>query len=276
MIWKELNTNVEFGFLRPVAVMLIWSFLCFTILLSLSLLVDLPSSQERVGNVTNPIVRGAGTVLVSFTLLFIALSAAHRISRERERRTLDGLLLTPLDREEILFTKCLGSIWSVRWILFFLAPIWALGLITGGLHVAALPLVLSACLVFAGFMASLGLWFSMVSRTTLRATMFTLLASLVFIVGPGLYMKTVGGRSFSRLGAEPAWDELLLDHGLTPPVNLWTLSFHTGDFKDGDPEPIARIMASLVGLHFYMLLIVILWASMLYRLRSETGPPARR
>src|SRR5262249_22708889 len=82
----------------------------------------------------NSHVRVVGTAIAGASLVIVALSAAGRVSREREQRTLDSLLTTPLGRGEILFEKWLASICSLRPIWWAAAPIWILGLIGGGLH----------------------------------------------------------------------------------------------------------------------------------------------
>ena len=121
--------------------------------------------------------------------------------------------------------------------------------------------------VYAVCLASLGLWFSLVSRTTLRATLFTLLGAVLLILGPGVLAKMFGIDWFG--GKRETWDELLIDHALMPSLTLWTLSFHGGELTGDDPLPFQRISAAVFGLHFYLLVAVTLWLSMVSRLRAE-------
>jgi hypothetical protein len=116
-----------------------------------------------------------GTGVACLMFLWIAVRAAGSISGERDRQTLDTLLTSPLGSAEILYGKWLGSILSVRWAWVWLGAIWLIGVLTGGLNVVAVPLTLGAWWVFAAFAAVLGLWYSTVSRGTLRATVWTLL-----------------------------------------------------------------------------------------------------
>src|SRR5262249_39086416 len=60
-------------------------------------------------------VRIVGTMVASLLLMTIAVRAANSVTGERDRRTLDELLTTPLSSFSILFAKWLGSVCSVRW-----------------------------------------------------------------------------------------------------------------------------------------------------------------
>jgi ABC-type transport system involved in multi-copper enzyme maturation permease subunit len=124
-------------------------------------------------------VRIVGTLVATLGLLAIAVRAAGSVVGERERGTLDGLLTTPLSTAAILRGKLLGSILSARWTWPWLAGIWGLGVATGGLNPLA---VLLLAVVWAGYafaLASLGLSYSVSNRTTLRATVQTLVQILL-------------------------------------------------------------------------------------------------
>ena len=57
----------------------------------------------------------------------------------------------------------------MRRVAWILAPIWALAVATGILSVFAVPLLLATTMVYASFVACLGLWFSTVCGSTMRA-----------------------------------------------------------------------------------------------------------
>src|SRR5262249_44277005 len=130
----------------------------------------------------NEWVRIAGSGVVCLMLIGIAVRAAGSLSGERARQTLDSLLTTPLESGAILGPKWLSSILSVRWGWLWLGAIWLLGLAVQSLHVLAVPLLAVAWLVYAGGCAVIGLWFSLVCRTTLRATVWTLV-TLALLAG---------------------------------------------------------------------------------------------
>src|SRR5262249_38278609 len=135
-------------------------------------------SWERLGRNMNGYVRTVGSLIACLTLLAVAVRASGCLSSVRDQQTIDGLLSTPMDGAAILVGKWLGCIASVRWAWVWLGLVWFCGIVTGGLHVASVPLVIGAWLVYASFFACVGMWFSLVCRTTTRATLWTLLTTL--------------------------------------------------------------------------------------------------
>ena len=98
---------------------------------------------------------------------------ATTISRERERQTLDGLLMTPLSAVEILFGKWLGCVASIRWGWLWLGAIWGVGVVGGELHPIALLMMITAWWIYAAVLAEVGLWFSLSLESSGRATALT-------------------------------------------------------------------------------------------------------
>src|SRR4029077_13348998 len=125
----------------------------------------------------------AGTGVAFLLLLGVAVRAASSISSERDRQTFDALLTTPIDSSTILWSKWLGSVMSFRLGWAWLALIYGMGLLTGGLNLFALPMLLAAWFVFAGVSAIIGLWFSMTCRSTMRATVLTLFTTVALNIG---------------------------------------------------------------------------------------------
>src|SRR5262249_10389417 len=145
---------------------------------------------------------------------------------ERERQTLDSLLTTPMDSTPILLGKWLGAILSVRVAWIWLGLIWAVGVALGGLSLWALPLLVVTWLVFAAFMATLGMWFSVLSRSTLRATLWTLLTT----AGVGLGHWLPWTCCLIIPGLSGSLDYLAkVQGGLTPPAALFSVAFYGGE-----------------------------------------------
>jgi len=166
-------------------------------------------------------VRIVGTVTACLTLIGVGVQAAYSIRAERDRETFDSLLTSPLRSEDILYGKWLGAILSVRWMLPWLAFIWAFGVLGCGLNVLAVPLLVLAWCVYAAAMASLGLWFSLVSRTSLRAVLYTILAAVGLAVGHWLIWLPCGCLSlWQGFPAEAGRLLLTAQGGLTPPAVL--------------------------------------------------------
>ncbi len=280
LLWKELYTEQYFGLpgkdaTGPVLMMMA------LIITTVALMGVTASAQSGAGfrQMVNGLVRGLGTPGICFCSFAVALSAARRVSRERQRQTLDNLLTIPPEREEILFAKWLGSILSMRGLWWVPVGLWGLGVVTGGLHFAALPLMLAALVVYLAFMASLGLWFSTLYGTTMRATLFTTLAALLFLIGPGFMMSMTGGsQPPSRGTALPRvdWAGLFVEYGLNPPAALWVLAFQREDFAKDAMPALIKILCAIAGLYCYMGLAALLWWLTCARFRARKGPALRR
>jgi ABC-type transport system involved in multi-copper enzyme maturation permease subunit len=276
LMWKESYVDAEFG----AALGLIIAFLCLaTIVVAGASSIE--STQATLGETVQPVVRGLGTCIICVMLVIIAMSAAGRVSRERERQTLDNLLTIPAERSAILFAKWLASILLVRRLWFCLAGIWAAGVLTGALNFFAVPLLAAACIVYMTLMASMGLWFSTLNRSILRASLFTLLAGLSLIIVPFATLSTTTVPPvMSAAETVREWKLFVLDYGLNPIGTLWVLNFRGDDIRESfhgkDLVPVARILAALAGLHFYLAGAILLCLLSCARLRAEKGPRPRR
>jgi ABC-type Na+ efflux pump permease subunit len=235
---------------------------------------------RELGQSMNIWVRIAGTAVAIVLLLAVAIRAATTLTAERDRQTMDSLLTTPLDSTSILFAKLLGCIMSVRWGWLWLSLIWGLGLITTGLNVLALPLVVAAWLIFAVFLANLGLWFSVSCKTSLRASIWTIMTTLMCFGGHWLcwlccipFFLTGGGpgRGFEDIAQFQSF-------GLTPPITMGMLAFQGFEFQDSPREEPFKFMAfSLFGLVLWAAASLGLWAGTCARFRILSGrAPIRR
>jgi ABC-type transport system involved in multi-copper enzyme maturation permease subunit len=159
------------------------------------------SPQSASPTRVNLYVRAVGTAVACVALLAVGGRAAMGLGLERERRTLPLLLATPLSERAIWWAKWCGSIAGARWLILLMAAVWLVGIATGGLHPLAVPLLLAAWCAYAGFIASLGMFFSVYARTTVRAVTATTLTALSVGVGPWI--------AFHLLAASnPYWDVL--------------------------------------------------------------------
>jgi hypothetical protein len=237
---------------------------------------------QELGQAMNIWVRIAGTVVAILLLLAVAVRAATSVTNERDRQTMDSLLTTPLDSTTILFGKWLGSILAVRWGWLWLGLIWCLGLVTTGLHVLALPLVVAAWLIYAAFLSNLGLWFSVACKTSLRATIWTIMTALMCFGGHWLcwlccipFFIAGGG---PRTGFEDVAQFQLF--GLTPPFSLGWLAFQGQEFREswGREEPYKFTAFALFGLVMWSAAALGLWGASCARFRaiSHRMPIRRR
>ena len=293
MLWKEVlaEPGLRLNWLGRlfVAVLIIASFVPIGFIVDRYLeLVQRPSNLwglspwRFLNEAMNVWVRVVGTGVACLTLLAVAVRASTTVGGERDRHTFDSLLTTPLDSNPILFAKWLGSILSVRWAWLWLALIAGLGLVTGGLNPIALPLLFMAWLIYAAVLAGIGLWFSTVARTTMRATLFTLLTVTGISVGHWLlYMCCIPVFWAGHYpGREAEWIPQFQLFGLTPPVTLGFLAFGWREFdnlSNSAQEDWAKFAAfAFVGLALYVIAAAALWGVVSARFRVVTGRTARR
>jgi ABC-type transport system involved in multi-copper enzyme maturation permease subunit len=184
--------------------------------------------RDSVGHRMNVYVRTVGTAVACLALVMVAVRAAASVRGERDRGTLDALLATPLTTQEVLYAKWLGSACGVRTVGLWLGGIWGLGVLTGGISPLAVPALVGVWAVYAGALAAVGLYFSVVCRSSVRAILATVLATLGLAVGHWLVwlccLFTPGGGA----SIEPL---LKLQAGCTPPVMLGLLAFRTEELE---------------------------------------------
>src|SRR5262245_63094866 len=118
----------------------------------------------------------AAVVLYASLLIGVTVAAAGSVSREREQRTLDGLLVLPGGREAVLRAKWLGSLRRVRGRAFGLILLLMLGGMTGSLHGLAVTFLVFTAAAQIGFFASLGIYLSVIARSTSRACLSAVLS----------------------------------------------------------------------------------------------------
>jgi ABC-type transport system involved in multi-copper enzyme maturation permease subunit len=233
MVWKEVFA--ERGLRLTLFMRILLVVLVGASLVPAGLILFHPGQNQSgadLSDAMNTWVRVAGTMVACLLLLAVASRAASSLSGERDRQTMDALLASPLSSDDIVFGKWLGNITSIRWGWLWLGLIYVLGLVTGGLHPLALGLLVIAWFVYAGTISFIGLWFSLVCRSTLRATVASLLATTAAGIGHWLLwlccMPLFYGGGGSGMNLEQV---LKLQAGVTPPVVMgYFFCFSLSDF----------------------------------------------
>jgi ABC-type transport system involved in multi-copper enzyme maturation permease subunit len=298
MIWKELFAEPTFRFNRA-GMVITATFV--TLCLFFGLFIEACSFAFGLwGDMDvhmNAVTRGLGTFIACLLLLGVAVRAAGSFSGERDRQTLVSLLCTPLRAREILGAKWLGSVLVGRLIWVYLLAIWLAALFTGGLHPAALPLLVAAWFCYAAFLASLGLYFSVVSRTSLRATVWTLVTVLGTCIGPWLlsafwalvqeflHPQPYRWRYAAGYGQRANdWTDRIPDllSAVAPPSTLNFLTFYGRDL-DYPPgslsfqilphhtDPLVRLVAIAIVLFVYFLAALLLYQRACAAFPTVTG-----
>jgi ABC-type transport system involved in multi-copper enzyme maturation permease subunit len=208
---------------------------------------------EMLNQGMNVWVRIVGTMVACLTLLAVAVRAASSISGERDRRTLDELLTSPLTCGAMVFAKWLGSVLSVRWAWLWLALMAAMAVVTGGMNPLAVPLLFVTWTIYASAAAMIGLACSIHCRTSMRSMIWTLIIivmisgghwvlAVLFIYMP-LSLMSMGGPGNHDLVQWIA----RLEYGQTPPLVLGTFAFFSGDFQYNHPDTPKLVACCVFG-----------------------------
>jgi len=203
-----------------------------------------------------------GLAWSAFLFLLVALNAAGRFSRELEQKTLDSLLTLP-DREAILPAKWWASVLHVRHGWWFLGWLMLMGG-TCGMNPAVVILIVVSWWVYAAFLASLGVWFSLVLRSTVWARVATLLVALLIIVVGSLLL---GGISQGLSPTKAQTLRKITVYSVAPAFTSWIVHLNSRSWDSISVE----LMAGLPGLGVYGLAAWLLLESASARFRALTG-----
>lgn len=148
-------------------------------------------------------------VQLTLTLFFSGLLAASAVAQEKERGTLDLLLLTDMRPYEIVLGKLLGSLLPVLVLWMGSVPILAALLLLGGLTALQVGQVTLIVLAAALAVGSLGGLMALWRERTFPALALTVLA-LVLYLGMAHVVGAVTAKTF------PASTSLLIQASLDP------------------------------------------------------------
>lgn len=268
VFWKALHCDArlgrtiwQFNLLRAVYVF------SFFIVPGILLAIVIQSrSMVGVAETAQIFVRGLTTVILAALCMHAAGLAALAIARERQKQTLDELLLTDLSTDEILAQKWLASFWSARWVMLWVLVQWVTGLALRVLHpLAVLPLAL-AWVAFAALATSLGLYWSVRTTTTQRANAATGLCGFALIALPVaasmIVLLATDGRSGTGLLA------------MTPPGTLGLMAFSPEDWirlTRGDEVAMSLAVGCVACVIFHAILAYVLWRAACRRFPQVIG-----
>ncbi len=211
---------------------------------------DLP---ERM----NAWFRTAGTSVASLLLLVVAVRASTSISGERDRDTFDALLTTPMSSSAMLNAKLIGCLMNLRLGWIWLGSMLFLAVVTGGVHLFAVPIFVVAWFVYATSFAMIGLFYSMVCKTSMRATVYTVLTTLLvggghwIIMGLFCYLPL----AISRAGDRDVEYLIKFQAGMTPPFVLGFVAFSWDNLE----RDFGRHHSEMGSVFVFCLLGLFLW-----------------
>jgi len=174
LLWKELFAESwRLG---------IGSYIALAFLLGVALFFMGMGAIDASGQQFAGMVGGMSTFIVCVTMLIVSARAAMSVTGEHERDTWLSLISTPVTAHEVVFSKVMGSLYSVRMIGVYLGGLWFLAVIRHPQALVSLGLHTFTTLLVALFCGNVGVFFSLASRTSMRAMAGTL-GVIVFLGG---------------------------------------------------------------------------------------------
>jgi ABC-type transport system involved in multi-copper enzyme maturation permease subunit len=277
MLWKELHIEgrprinwLGWGIAIVLVVLTIGSGIVVLLTYFWHLLFFPGAHLARLAQDINVWFRIAGTGVALLLLLITAVRASTAISHERERDTFDALLATPLSAEALLSAKLIGCLSGMRLGWLWFGAMIAFAVVTGGLHPLAAPILVCAWFIYAVFHAMVGLWFSMVCQSSMRASFLTVVT--VLFLGGGHWLVLGLCLYFPALlmpGRPGNFLEYLLKFqaGMTPAVVFVVNSFSWENLARhmhlDRNLPMELLVFSLIGLMLWAAGCAVFWYGLL-------------
>ena len=122
-------------------------------------------------------------VQLGFIMLIVPIISASSISAERERQTLDLLLVTKMSPFSIVAGKLLASLLIVTLIFFSALPVFAITLYYGSINLTNIFIYYLFVMTISVMIAALSIFFSTVLKKTILAIILTLLVLFILSIG---------------------------------------------------------------------------------------------
>jgi hypothetical protein len=169
----------------------------------------------------------AGTLLGWLLQLGVGLRASVSIASERERATLDALLMSPLTPSEIGVAKLIGSMYALRWLAASMLLAWTLALVVGAVRAQSYITWVVGNLTLVAFMAAIGVRCSLSLPTATKAMSWTI--ALWLVAWPVVSFIAIAIIGVVFLAFTSTW-AIAMSYGLVPPnTRPWfPMSFSVG------------------------------------------------
>lgn len=277
MMWKELHieSRMKLNWLARgvVAVLVLLTVGTGIFLVGAyvwTVMFDFAPRWMEMSEAVNVWFRICGTGVLCLMILIVAVRASTSVASERERDTFDALVTTPMSAEAMLSAKLLGCLTSLRagWIWF--GSMAAIALLTGAVHPLAMPIVLGAFFAYATFFTMIGMWFSMACKSSMRATVYTVLTTLFLGGGHWLvlgFLCYLPMAILSPRGPNDFFEVVFkFQASVTPPIviALYSFSWHelANEFRHQNDVKHILIFA-VFGLTLWIAGCLVMWFGLL-------------
>ena len=195
---NEMKANVRSVrfFLVLFAFNSILSALCF---LAFAGIMNQSRYFGQISGLTNIYSTMAYIELAMFMLIIPTITAGS-ITGEKERKTLDLLLISKMTPFSIIIGKLEAAIHIVRILAISSLPVLSIVFIFGGIQWWDLFILLLTLIITGFFLGSIGIFFSTISRRTTTSTVLTYFTIIILVFGTYgclIFIKYLDGNSMS-------------------------------------------------------------------------------
>jgi hypothetical protein len=204
------------------------------------------------------------------SMMGAAIKSNVAVAWEREKGTLEALMLTGLGCREILRQKWRGSVVGLYPISGMLLGAMAAGLLSASLHPLAAAAILVTTPVNVAVAASVGLYFTVGARNTAVAArnMFLVVGPTVTVVA--IVLATLLNTLAWWFGREPDQANVFLLTALFPPAGTAVLTFAPLAGPRTRFEMLGAVaVGTVVGALVYARLGLLLWRGAVRRFERE-------
>lgn len=173
----------------------------------------------KISGLTNIYSTMAYIELAMFMLIIPTITAGS-ITGEKERKTLDLLLISKMTPFAIIIGKLEAAIHIVRILAISSLPVLSIVFIFGGIQWWNLFILLLTLMITGFFLGSIGIFFSTISRKTTTSTVLTYFTIIILVFGTYgclIFIKYLDGNSMSILknGIGKGFYSLLFNPAIT-------------------------------------------------------------
>ncbi|SIO66110.1 ABC-2 family transporter protein [Singulisphaera sp. GP187] len=139
-------------------------------------------------NELNEVLRHVHATLYFLGLVGVAAIAATSVTGERERGTWISLATTLVTGREVARAKVIGALVALRGLAIPLLLIWTVGLMTGSVHPVGVVAAAIGVVIYLWYAAAIGVFLSLVSKSSEQAIGATLLVLFASNLLPFLFV----------------------------------------------------------------------------------------
>jgi ABC-type transport system involved in multi-copper enzyme maturation permease subunit len=158
------------------------------------------SSSSDIGRVGNAVFGALAAAMLVLVGLIVPGLVGGAISGERERQTLDLLMVTPVRPLRIVIGKLFSSLLYVLFLAAAAIPLFSIVFVLGGVSLGQVVAVMVVTVVTALALGSLAMLCSAAMRRTTASTVSSYLAAFLLVMAPLLTGALLASQQNSNLG----------------------------------------------------------------------------